>query len=66
MQRREPLLARMAKCKDYEAENERLRKYILMWTRELERGGEEVREMEMEHHGPAGRALKRGTWRDED
>ena len=58
-----PITERMNQCKRYSQETARLRSYIIAWVRELELGGEELRAMQMEQHGPAGRALMLETWR---
>ena len=48
----------------YSGENTRLRRCIIKWAEELEQGAEELQEKDMEQHGPGGKALGTGAWRE--
>ena len=62
-QRWSPSNARLDDCHRYFDENARLRRCIIKWAQELEQGAEELKEKDMEQHGPGGKALGTGTWR---
>ncbi|MCJ1233638.1 hypothetical protein MMC14_001596 [Varicellaria rhodocarpa] len=49
---------------EYIADSERFSNCIEDWAKELQKGGESIQSKEMYNHGPVGKALALGTWRN--